>query len=110
MFGRVVKEEEEEEEERGREDGGVERLRLRRSVSLAGDVLAAEAARRAAERVTRAVLEDDDEVLLIEEGWTESYAGLAEGSKSDREVVQQLLDVRVDAAGRSTGKSDPPSN
>ena len=60
---------------------------------VVGDAVLDAEAGRAAERVTRAVLEDDDEVLLIEEGWTESYAGLAEGSKSDREVVQQLLNL-----------------
>ena len=67
MLGLVVREEDDEEEERGRGDGGRERLRLRRSVRvMVGDAPDAEAAaRRAAERVTRALL-DDDEVLLIE--------------------------------------------
>ena len=69
MLGRRVTEEEEEEEERGRGDGGGERLRLWPSVVEVGDAVldAEEAVRRAVERVTRTLL-DDDEELLIDEG------------------------------------------
>ena len=74
MLGRRVTEEEEEEEERGRGDGGGERLRLPRSVVVGDAVLEAEAAaaRRAAERVTRALLEDDEDgdlMLFIWRKW-----------------------------------------
>ena len=69
LLGLVVAEEDDEEEERGRGDGGGgERLRLWPSAVVVGDAagLSAEvAARRATERVTRALL-DDDEVLLID--------------------------------------------
>ena len=74
MLSHRVTEEEEEEEERGRGDGGGERLRLPRSVVVGDAVLEAEAAaaRRAAERVTRALLEDDEDgdlMLFIWRKW-----------------------------------------
>ena len=74
MLGLVVREEDDKEEERGRrdDDDDAEWLRLRRSV-VEGDADpdAEAAARRAAERVTRTLLEDDEE-LLIDERLNES--------------------------------------